>query len=144
MVCLVGVAVEGATIPPEGKLLDAADMRKVAHPLGTVSRTTGRESVAITDEASVLSGSLGLLPSASLGASPRGLYEPIHGSAPDIAGRGIADPIGTFWTAAFMLETLGETEAGARIMRAVERVTSAGAPLTPASHSSSKPRNRQT
>jgi len=69
----------------------------------------------LTDEASMLVGSLGLLPSASLGESSVGLYEPIHGSAPDIAGRGIANPLGTILSAALLLRhSLGlETEARA-------------------------------
>jgi 3-isopropylmalate dehydrogenase len=57
----------------------------------------------LTDEASVLAGSMGMLPSASLGNDGPGLYEPIHGSAPDIAGKGIANPLGTILSAAMML-----------------------------------------
>ena len=57
----------------------------------------------LTDEASVLAGSMGMLPSASLGEGSLGLYEPIHGSAPDIAGKGIANPIGTILSAAMLL-----------------------------------------
>jgi len=57
----------------------------------------------LTDEAAVLTGSLGLLPSASLGDGTRGVYEPIHGSAPDIAGKGVANPIGTILSAAMLL-----------------------------------------
>ncbi len=69
----------------------------------------------LTDEASMIAGSLGLLPSASLGEGTNGLYEPIHGSAPDIAGRGIANPYGTILSAAMLLRySLGlETEAAA-------------------------------
>jgi 3-isopropylmalate dehydrogenase len=69
----------------------------------------------LTDEASMLAGSLGLLPSASLGDGTAGLYEPIHGSAPDIAGRGIANPYGTILSAAMLLRhSLGlEAEAKA-------------------------------
>jgi 3-isopropylmalate dehydrogenase len=79
----------------------------------------------LTDEASMLTGSLGMLPSASLNAEKRGLYEPIHGSAPDIAGRGIANPCGTILSAAMLLRhSLGlETEARAiegAVMAAVE------------------------
>jgi 3-isopropylmalate dehydrogenase len=59
----------------------------------------------LTDEAAVLAGSLGLLPSASLGDGGRGLYEPIHGSAPDIAGRGIANPIGAILSGAMLLRS---------------------------------------
>ena len=69
----------------------------------------------LSDEASVLAGSLGMLPSASLRADSFGLYEPVHGSAPDIAGQGIANPIGMFLSAAMLLRySLGlETEASA-------------------------------
>ena len=79
----------------------------------------------LTDEASMLTGSLGMLPSASLNAEKRGLYEPIHGSAPDIAGRGIANPCGTILSAAMLLRhSLGlDTEARAiesAVMAAVE------------------------
>jgi 3-isopropylmalate dehydrogenase len=76
----------------------------------------------LTDEASMLTGSLGMLPSASLNAEKRGLYEPIHGSAPDIAGRGIANPCGTVLSAAMLLRhSLGlETEA-----RAIESAVTA-------------------
>jgi len=66
----------------------------------------------------VLAGSIGLLPSASLGEGKRGLYEPIHGSAPDIAGRGIANPYGTILSVALMLRHSFDLEAEAR---AVER-----------------------
>jgi tartrate dehydrogenase/decarboxylase/D-malate dehydrogenase len=59
------------------------------------------------------------------------MFEPIHGSAFDITGKGIANPIATFWTGAMMLEHLGETGAAARLMAAVERVTANGGPFTP-------------
>ena len=72
-----------------------------------------------------LSGSLGIAPTANLNPERRfpSMFEPIHGSAFDIAGRGIANPIATFWTAAMMLEHLGEKEASIRLMQAVETVT---------------------
>src|SRR5207253_4777900 len=74
----------------------------------------------LTDEASVLAGSIGLLPSASLGEGKRGLYEPIHGSAPDIAGRGIANPYGTILSVALMLRHSLRLAAEARaVARAV-------------------------
>lgn len=80
----------------------------------------------LSDEASMLSGSIGLLPSASTGAE-HGLYEPIHGSAPDIAGQGIANPIATIASAAMMLRyELGETKAADRIDSAIEKVLSEG------------------
>ena len=88
----------------------------------------------LTDEASVLPGSIGLLPSASLGAESRskpgtrfGLYEPIHGSAPDIAGTGRANPAGTILSAAMMLRwSLGLPEAAAAIEQAVADAIAAG------------------
>ena len=89
----------------------------------------------LTDEASMLAGSLGLLPSASLGdgrsaAGERvGLYEPIHGSAPDIAGKGIANPIGTILSAALLLRhSLGLEAEAATVERAVAAVIEDGAP----------------
>ena len=83
----------------------------------------------LSDEAAVLAGSLGLLPSASLGDGSCGLYEPIHGSAPDIAGKGIANPIGTILSAAMLLRhSLGLTpRPTAVIERAVDEVIAAGA-----------------
>lgn len=82
----------------------------------------------LSDEASVLAGSLGMLPSASLGSGTFGLYEPVHGSAPDIAGKGIANPIGQFLSAAMMLRhSLNlETEAAA-VEAAVDAVLDDGA-----------------
>ena len=79
----------------------------------------------LSDLAAALSGSLGIAPTANLNPERRfpSMFEPIHGSAFDIAGKGIANPIATFWTAAMMLEHLGEKEAGARLMKAVETVT---------------------
>ena len=80
----------------------------------------------LSDEAAVLTGSIGMLPSASLGDST-GLYEPIHGSAPDIAGRGLANPIGTILSAAMLLRySLGEAAAAEKIEQAVDRVLAAG------------------
>ncbi len=81
----------------------------------------------LSDEASMLTGSIGMLPSASLDASGKGLYEPIHGSAPDIAGRGIANPLATILSAAMMLRySLSRPDAAERIERAVERVLREG------------------
>ncbi len=82
----------------------------------------------LSDEASVLAGSLGMLPSASLGSGKIGLYEPVHGSAPDIAGQGKANPIGSILSSAMLLRySLGlETEAKA-VEAAVEAVLASGA-----------------
>ncbi len=91
-------------------------MRLMTQPsMFDVILTTNMFGDILADEASVISGSLGLLPSASLGDGRRGLYEPIHGSAPDIAGRGIANPMGAILSSALLLRhSLGlETEAQA-------------------------------
>ena len=81
----------------------------------------------LSDEASMVCGSIGMLPSASMGDGTFGLYEPIHGSAPDIAGKDIANPIGTILSAAMMLRySLGQPEAAMAIEAAVETVLEAG------------------
>lgn len=89
--------------------------------------TTNLFGDILSDEASMLAGSMGLLPSASLGAGSFGLYEPIHGSAPDIAGKGIANPLATILSVAMLLRhSLGlETEAAA-VERAVESALNQG------------------
>ena len=77
----------------------------------------------LSDEASMLTGSIGMLPSASLDANGKGLYEPIHGSAPDIAGKGVANPLATILSAAMMLRySLGQPDAAARVEKAVTKV----------------------
>src|SRR5690606_40220206 len=74
----------------------------------------------LSDEASMLTGSIGMLPSASLDADGKGLYEPIHGSAPDIAGRNLANPLATILSAAMMLRySLNQDEAADRVEAAV-------------------------
>jgi tartrate dehydrogenase/decarboxylase/D-malate dehydrogenase len=87
----------------------------------------------LTDLGGAIMGSLGLAPSANLAAQPGvpSLFEPVHGSAPDIAGKGIANPIGTIWAGAMMLEHLGEREAAQRVLAALERLTVEGQVLTP-------------
>ncbi|MFN3888297.1 MAG: 3-isopropylmalate dehydrogenase, partial [Aquabacterium sp.] len=81
----------------------------------------------LSDEASMLTGSIGMLPSASLNAKGQGLYEPSHGSAPDIAGKGVANPLATILSAAMMLRfSLNQEEAAARIERAVQAVLEQG------------------
>ena len=81
----------------------------------------------LTDEASMLAGSLGMLPSASLGEGRLGLYEPIHGSAPDIAGKGMANPVGAILSAAMLVRhSLDHEEAASAIESAVERALAAG------------------
>jgi 3-isopropylmalate dehydrogenase len=81
----------------------------------------------LSDEASMLTGSIGMLPSASLDESGKGLYEPIHGSAPDIAGKNVANPLATLLSCAMMLKyTFNELEWADRIDRAVKQVLAQG------------------
>ena len=81
----------------------------------------------LSDAAAMLTGSIGMLPSASLDANNKGLYEPSHGSAPDIAGKGVANPLATILSAAMMLRfTFGRTEQADRIENAVKRVLAQG------------------
>jgi 3-isopropylmalate dehydrogenase len=81
----------------------------------------------LSDEASMLTGSIGMLPSASLNTKNQGLYEPSHGSAPDIAGKGIANPLATILSAAMMLRfSLNQPEAAQRIEAAVQKVLAQG------------------
>jgi len=81
----------------------------------------------LSDEASMLTGSIGMLPSAALDAGGKGLYEPIHGSAPDLAGKGVANPLATILSAAMMLRySLGQEKAADRIEAAVKKVLSDG------------------
>jgi 3-isopropylmalate dehydrogenase len=113
----------------EHMLVDAAAMHLLRAPRTfDVLLTENMFGDILTDEASMLAGSLGLLPSASLGASRLGVYEPIHGSAPDIAGRGIANPYGAILSAALLLRHSLELEAEATAVEtAVVRALDAGA-----------------
>jgi 3-isopropylmalate dehydrogenase len=121
-----------ATGYPDVKLehlyVDYAAMRLVANPAAIdVLLTENLFGDILSDEAAVLTGSLGLLPSASIGDGP-GLFEPVHGSAPDIAGKGIANPLGAISSAAMLLRYgLGQAEAADRVDRAVAEVLAAGA-----------------
>jgi 3-isopropylmalate dehydrogenase len=123
------VHVEFPGVAIEHMFVDAAAMHLLRRPRDfDVLLTENLFGDILTDEAAMLSSSLGLLPSASLGDGSRGLYEPIHGSAPDIAGRGIANPIGTILSAALLLRHSLGLEAEARaIERAVSDAIDAGA-----------------
>ena len=79
----------------------------------------------LSDLAAALAGSLGIAPTANLNPERMfpSMFEPIHGSAFDIMGKGVANPVGTFWSEVMMLEHLGEKAAGDRLMKAIERVT---------------------
>ncbi|MGA2989062.1 MAG: tartrate dehydrogenase [Candidatus Korobacteraceae bacterium] len=114
-------------------LVDAITTRMVGKPKSLdVIVATNLHADILSDLAAALAGSLGIAPTANLNPPRKypSMFEPIHGSAFDIAGKGIANPIGTFWTAVMMLEHLGEKEAGARLMQAIEKVTGAGVALT--------------
>jgi 3-isopropylmalate dehydrogenase len=103
----------------EHQLVDSCAMRLITHaPSFDVIVTENMFGDILTDEAAVLAGSLGVLPSASLGEGKLGLYEPIHGSAPDIAGKGIANPTGTILSAAMLLRHSLGLEAEARAIEA--------------------------
>ena len=101
----------------EHMLVDAAAMHLIRKPSSfDVILTENMFGDILTDEASMLAGSLGMLPSASLGAATLGVYEPIHGSAPDIAGKGIANPYGTILSAAMLLRHSLELIAEAEVV----------------------------
>ncbi len=109
-------------------LVDNAAMQLVRNPAQfDVIVTSNMFGDILSDEASQITGSIGMLPSASLGETKRGLYEPIHGSAPDIAGKGLANPIATILSAAMMLlYSFGLSEEHDCIVSAVDRVLEAG------------------
>jgi len=112
----------------EHVLVDTAAMRLISAPHSfDVVVTENMFGDILTDEAAVLVGSMGMLPSASLNGKHGGLYEPIHGSAPDIAGQGIANPIGTILSAAMLLRySLGLEQEARAIEKAVDRAIEEG------------------
>ncbi|WP_437311554.1 3-isopropylmalate dehydrogenase [Sorangium sp. So ce388] len=113
----------------EHQLVDSCAMRLITSAAAfDVIVTENMFGDILTDEAAVLAGSLGVLPSASLGDGTRGVYEPIHGSAPDIAGKGIANPIGTILSAAMLLRhSLRLDKEAAALERAVAQAIAGGA-----------------
>jgi 3-isopropylmalate dehydrogenase len=113
----------------EHMLVDAAAMHLLRAPRRfDVVLTENMFGDILTDEASMLAGSLGLLPSASLGAAKLGVYEPVHGSAPDIAGKGIANPYGAILSAALLLRhSLGLADEARAVEAAVDRALEGGA-----------------
>ena len=123
------MAAEYPEIKVETLLVDAAAMHLLSRPSEfDVIVTENMFGDILTDEASMLAGSLGMLPSASLGDSKVGLYEPIHGSAPDIAGRGLANPCASIASVALLLRhSLGLEQEAAAVERAIARAIGAGA-----------------
>jgi len=118
----------------EKMLVDAMTARMVMKP-GSVDTVvaTNLHADILSDLAAALAGSLGIGATGNIDPSRKcpSMFEPIHGSAFDITGKGIANPLGAFWTASMMLEHLGEATAATELMRAVELVTSRGDVLTP-------------
>ena len=113
-------------VQTERVLVDAMTTRMVLKPasIDTVVASNLHADI-LSDLAAALSGSLGIAPTANLNPEKKfpSMFEPIHGSAFDITGKGVANPIATFWTASMMLEHLGETDSAARLMKAIEAVT---------------------
>src|SRR6187397_364454 len=120
------VAREFPDVTWDKMLVDAMTMRMVIKPqsIDTVVATNLHADI-LSDLAAALAGSLGIAPTANLNPEKAfpSMFEPIHGSAFDIMGKGIANPVGTFWSAVMMLDHLGEKPAASRLMKAVERVT---------------------
>ena len=127
------VAQEFPDVQWDKMLVDAMTHRMTLHPqsLDTIVATNLHADI-LSDLAGALAGSLGVAPTANIDPERRfpSMFEPIHGSAFDITGKGIANPIATFWTAVQMLEHLGERNAAALIMQGIEHVCAAGI-LTP-------------
>jgi tartrate dehydrogenase/decarboxylase / D-malate dehydrogenase len=128
------VAKEFPDVTWDKMLVDAMTMRMVLKPetLDTIVATNLHADI-LSDLAAALAGSLGLAPTANLNPERKSpsMFEPIHGSAFDITGKGIANPIATFWTGAMMLEHLGEKKAAETLMRAVEQTTAEKSLHTP-------------
>jgi tartrate dehydrogenase/decarboxylase/D-malate dehydrogenase len=128
------IACEYKDLAVDWMLVDAMTTRMVLKPasIDTVLATNLHADI-LSDLASALAGSLGIGATANLAPERKtpSMFEPIHGSAFDIIGKGIANPLGALWTASLMLEHLGESDAARTLMRAVEAVTAGGRPLTP-------------
>jgi 3-isopropylmalate dehydrogenase len=125
---MIDVAKEYADVELSHMYVDNAAMQLVKAPKSFDVIVTGNMfGDILSDEAAMLTGSIGMLPSASLDKNNKGLYEPSHGSAPDIAGKGVANPLATILSAAMMLRySLGRGEQADRIERAVQKVLEAG------------------
>jgi tartrate dehydrogenase/decarboxylase/D-malate dehydrogenase len=127
------VAAEFPDVTWDKMLVDAMTVRMTMQPesLDTIVATNLHADI-LSDLAGALAGSIGVAPTANIDPSRRfpSMFEPIHGSAFDITGKGIANPVATFWTACQMLDHLGEVQASARLMQAIEQVCADGV-MTP-------------
>jgi len=125
---MVELAPEYPDVELSHMLVDNAAMQLVRNPKQFDVVVTGNMfGDILSDEASMLTGSIGMLPSASLNEKNKGLYEPSHGSAPDIAGKGVANPLATILSAAMMLRySFGQEDAAVRIENAVKKVLAQG------------------
>ncbi len=125
------IAREFPDVTWDKELVDAATARMVNRPasLDTIVATNLHADI-LSDLAAALAGSLGIAPAGNIDPERRypSMFEPIHGSAFDIMGKGLANPVGSFWSAVLMLEHLGEPAAAARLMQAIEHVTANPAP----------------
>jgi tartrate dehydrogenase/decarboxylase/D-malate dehydrogenase len=128
------IAQEFLDVTWDKMLVDAMTVRMTLNPksLDTIVATNLHADI-LSDLAAALSGSIGLAPTANLNPERKfpSMFEPIHGSAFDITGKGIANPVGSFWSAVMMLDHLGEADAANRLMLAIERVTADAALHTP-------------
>lgn len=128
------VGAEYQDIAQEQQLVDSLAARMVARPESLdVIVASNLLGDILTDLGAAVAGSMGLAPSANLNPERRypSLFQAIHGSAPDIAGKGVANPIASIWSAQLLLDFLGEQEAAAALMRAIEAVLAAGQVQTP-------------
>jgi tartrate dehydrogenase/decarboxylase / D-malate dehydrogenase len=123
------VAAEHPDVTVDRALVDALAARMVSNPLSLdVVVASNLFGDVLTDIAAVLQGGMGMAASASVapGSEAVAIFEPVHGSAPDIAGQGLANPFGAIWSASLMLDHVGESEAAARLMRAIEETCREG------------------
>jgi tartrate dehydrogenase/decarboxylase/D-malate dehydrogenase len=123
------VARDYPDVTVDRELVDAMTVRMVMKPSSIdVVVATNLHADILSDLAAALAGSLGIAPTANLDPTRKNpsMFEPIHGSAFDITGKGIANPIGAFWSAALMLDHLGERANAKRLMEAIETVTASG------------------
>ena len=122
----VEVARDFPDVTWDKELVDAATARMVNRPatLDTIVATNLHADI-LSDLAAALAGSLGIAPTGNIDPERRypSMFEPIHGSAFDIMGKGLANPVGTFWSVVMLLEHLGEFDAARQVMRAIEHVT---------------------